>query len=90
MAAARRAGGGHGSRIARQGQLYWSDKGTSRHKRAGVGWAPHSGSWRRCVDRMTPHLGTGASGYCAKRMKQAIGVWPGSRVNRGASGHGHR
>lgn len=74
-----------GQRIARQGKLFWSDKGTSRGKRAGVGWAPHSGAWTRCVTRMTPHLGKGAKGYCAKRMKEAIGIYPGDRLNRGKS-----
>lgn len=80
---AKRATSRQGMRIARQGQLFWSDRGTSKQKRAGIGWAPHSGAWKRCVDRMAPHLGTGAKGYCAKRMKQAIGIWPGSRINRG-------
>lgn len=73
-------------RIVRQGRRYWSDRPTSRGKAAGIGYAPRSGSWTRCVARTTRFLGPRAKGYCALRMKQAIGIYPGSRANRGAKG----
>ncbi len=87
-----RRGGGPAGGIARQGQLYWGDKGTSRGKVAGIGWALKSGSFRRCVARVEPHLGAGAKGYCAKRFHAALGVWPGSRANggKGWGGRGRR
>lgn len=74
--------------IAEQGRL-WARKGTvtSRGKNAHIGWALRSGSWRRCVAIMTPHLGEGAKGWCALRFHESVpGQWPGSRANRGKSG----
>lgn len=71
-------------RIVRQGRRYWSDTPTSRGKTAGIGWAPHSGAWTRCVSRTQRFLGPRAKGYCAKRMHDAAGIWPGSKANRGA------
>lgn len=58
---------------------YWS-KGQGAAK---VGWAPRSGSWTRCVKATSRFLGPRAKGYCAKRMKEALGIWPGSRANKG-------
>jgi hypothetical protein len=72
-------------RIVREGRRYWSDRPTSNGKAAGIGWAPHSGSWTRCVARTSRFLGPRAKGYCALRMKEAIGIYPGSRANRGGS-----
>lgn len=72
-----------GRRIVREGQRYWSDKPTSRGKAAGIGWAPHSGAWTRCVSRVGKYLGPRAKGYCNLRMHQAIGIYAGSRANRG-------
>lgn len=73
-------------RIVREGRRYWSDKPTSRGKAAGIGWAPNSGSWTRCVARTSRFLGPRAKGYCTLRMKDAIGIYPGSRANRGSKG----
>lgn len=75
-----------GRRIAAQGKRYWSDRPTSRGKAAGIGWAPRSGAWTRCVSRVSKYLGPRAKGYCALRMHEATGVWPGSRANRGTKG----
>lgn len=72
-----------GRRIVRQGRLYWSDKGTKKGKRAGIGFAPRSGAFTRCVSRTTKFLGPRAKGYCAKRFHEATGIWPGSKANRG-------
>ena len=84
----RKGGGSDGHRLAREGARYWSDHPTSRGKVAGIGWAPHSGAWRRCVARVSKHLGEGAKGYCNKRMHDALGIWAGSAANRGKSGKG--
>ena len=72
-----------GARIVREGRRYWSDQPTSRGKVAGIAWAPHSRSWTRCVSRVSKYMGPRAKGYCALRMHQAIGIWPGSKANRG-------
>ena len=74
-----------GVRIVAQGRRYWSDAGTSRGKRAGVGYAPHSGSFTRCVRRVSRFMGPGAKGYCALRFHSATGIWPGSEANRGGT-----
>lgn len=70
-------------RIVTQGRRYWSDAPTSRGKTAGIGYAPRSGSWTRCVSRTSKFLGPRAKGYCANRFHDATGLWPGSRANRG-------
>lgn len=75
-----------GRRIVRQGRRYWSDQPTSRGKVAGIGYAPRSGAWTRCVSRTTKFMGPRAKGYCALRFHQATGIWPGSKANRGTSG----
>lgn len=72
-----------GARIVTQGRRYWSDQPTSRGKVAGIGWAPQSGSWTRCVARVSKYLGPRAKGYCQLRMKQATGHYSGSRWNTG-------
>jgi hypothetical protein len=72
-----------GRRIVTQGRRYWSDRGTSKGKSAGIGWAPHSGAWTRCVGRVSKFLGPRAKGYCTNRMHDAIGIYPGSKANRG-------
>lgn len=82
MASTGRAG--RGARIATQGQRYWSDQPTSRGKVAGIGYAPQSGAWTRCVSRVSKYLGPRAKGYCANRMHQATGHWPGSKINTGS------
>jgi hypothetical protein len=74
-----------GRRIVAQGRRYWADKPTRRGKVAAIGWAPHSGSWTRCVSRVSKYMGPGAKGYCALRMHDATGMWPGSKANRGRS-----
>lgn len=80
---AKRSGKRRGrTNIAQQGRLYWSDRGTKRGKRAGIGYAPRSGSFTRCEKRLRKYLGPRAKGYCAKRFHEATGIWPGSRVNR--------
>jgi len=48
-----------------------------------IRWGPHSGSFTRCVQHLSKYLGPRAKGYCALRMKETIGVWPGSHINRG-------
>jgi len=75
-----------GRRIVTQGQRYWSDRPTSRGKAAGIGWAPRSGSFTRCVSRVSRFMGPRARGYCALRFKESTGIWPGSKANRGNSG----
>lgn len=72
-----------GIRIVRQGRRFWSDQPTKRGKVAGIGYAPRSGAWTRCVSRTTKFLGPRAKGYCAMRFHQATGIWPGSKANRG-------
>lgn len=74
-----------GVRIVNQGRRYWSDHPTSRGKVAGVGYAPRTGSWTRCVTRVSKYLGPRAKGYCALRFHDATGIWPGSRINRGTA-----
>lgn len=71
-----------GARIVAQGRRYWSDTGTSRGKRAGIGYAPHAGAWTRCVSRVSKYMGPRAKGYCALRFHEATGIWPGSKANR--------
>lgn len=83
-----RSGTRSGQRIAAQGRRYWSDRPTSRGKAAGVGYAPRSGAWTRCVSRVSKYLGPRAKGYCALRFHEATGIWPGSRANR--TGNGRR
>lgn len=73
-------------RIVREGRRYWSDAPTSRGKAAGIGFAPRSGSYRRCVARVSRFMGPRAKGYCALRFHEATGIWPGSRANRGGRG----
>jgi hypothetical protein len=81
---ARKAGKGSASRrIVNQGRRYWSDRPTSKGKTAGIGYALRSGSFTKCVDRVTKFLGPRAKGYCAKRFHEATGRWPGSKANRG-------
>ena len=87
---ASRAVTGKGRRIVREGRRYWSDQPTSRGKAAGIGWAPHSGAWTRCVSRVSKFLGTRAKGYCNLRMHQAIGIYAGSKANRGKPKSGKR
>lgn len=77
-------------RIVREGRRYWSDKPTSRGKAAGIGYAPRSGAWTRCVARTSRFLGPRAKGYCALRFHDATGIWPGSKANRGKSKAGKR
>lgn len=72
-----------GRRIVRQGRRYWSDHPTSRGKVAGIGYAPRSGAWTRCVTRVSKYLGPRAKGYCSLRFHEATGIWPGSAANRG-------
>lgn len=79
-----------GRRIVREGRRYWSDRPTSRGKAAGIGWAPRSGSWTRCVRRVSKFLGPRAKGYCTNRMHDAIGIYPGSRANRPKTGRRRR
>ena len=71
-----------GHRIVAQGRRYWSDHPTSRGKVAGIGYAPRSGSWTRCVSRVSKYLGPRAKGYCSLRFHEATGIWPGSTANR--------
>lgn len=73
-------------RIVREGRRYWSDRPTSRGKAAGIGYAPRSGSFTRCVSRVQRFMGARARGYCALRFHEATGIWPGSKANRGAKG----
>lgn len=74
-----------GRRIVREGRRFWADQPTSRGKVAGIGYAPRSGAWTRCVSRTTKFMGPRAKGYCALRFHQATGIWPGSKANRGKS-----
>jgi hypothetical protein len=65
-----------GYRIVEEGRRYWSNRPTSNGKVAGIPFgAP--GSFDECVDRVTPHLGAGAKGYCAERYHDSVGRWPG-------------
>lgn len=73
-------------RIVREGRRYWSDRPTSGGKAAGIGYGLHSGAFRRCVLRTSRFLGPRARGFCALRFKEATGVWPGSKANRGSAG----
>lgn len=76
--------------IAEQGRRWVNGNTvTSRGKNAHVGWAPHSGAWGRCYKLMYPHLGKRAAGYCQRRMHDSLGIFSGSRANRG-SGKGSR
>lgn len=75
-------------RIVREGRRYWSDRPTSNGKAAGIGYALHSGAFGRCVSRTSRFLGPRARGFCALRFKEATGVWPGSKANRGGKGRG--
>lgn len=77
-----------GRRIVRQGRRFWSDQPTKHGKVAGIGWAPHSGAWTRCVSRVSRYMGPRAKGYCQLRMHQATGHYAGSRWNTGKNdGH---
>jgi len=69
-------------RIVREGRRYWSDRPTSRGKAAGIGYAPRSGAFTRCVSRVQRFMGPRAKGYCALRFHESTGIWPGSRANR--------
>jgi len=63
-------------RIVDEGRRYWSDRGSSGGKSAGIPFGT-PGSFAECVDRVAPHLGAGAQGYCAERYHEAVGKWPG-------------
>lgn len=73
-------------RIVREGRRYWSDRPTSNGKATGIGYAPRSGSFTRCVSRVQRFMGARARGYCALRFHEATGIWPGSKANRGSKG----
>lgn len=75
-----------GRRIVAQGRRYWSDTPTSRGKTAGIGYAPRSGAFTRCVSRVQRFMGPRAKGYCALRFHESTGIWPGSKANRGSKG----
>lgn len=75
-----------GIRIVRQGRRFWADQPTKRGKIAGIGYAPRSGAWTRCVSRVTKYMGPRAKGYCSLRFHEATGFWPGSNINRSKSG----
>lgn len=62
--------------IAEQGRRYWANAGTTRGKESGIDWG-HPGDYQQCLDRVTPHLGAGAHGYCERRHEQATGFPPG-------------
>ena len=78
-----------GRRIVDQGRRYWSDTPTTRGKAAGIGYAPRSGAFTRCVSRVSRFLGPRAKGYCALRFHDATGIWPGSSANR-SKGSGNK
>jgi hypothetical protein len=69
------------------GRRYWSDQPTKSGRIAGIGWAPDSRSWTRCYAQASKYMGARAKGYCANRMHQAIGIWPGSKANNPGRGH---
>lgn len=77
-------------RIVREGRRYWSDQLTSRGRTAGIGYGPRSGSFTRCVSRVSRFMGPRAKGYCALRFHEATGIWPGSKANRGRAGASRR
>lgn len=63
--------GGKRHRIVREGKKYW------RKRVAATG-----GKFRACVRQVeahTPMRGRVAKGYCANRIKEATGRWPGKR-----------
>jgi hypothetical protein len=71
-----------GHRIVEEGRRFWSNRPTSEGKVSGIPFgAP--GSWQECVDRVGPHLGEGAKGYCSLRYHEATGRWPGSGHHNG-------
>lgn len=63
-------------RIVEEGRRFWSNRGTSKGKVAGIPFGT-PGSFDQCVTRVEPHLGAGAKGYCAERYHEAVGEWPG-------------
>ncbi|MEV1294461.1 hypothetical protein [Pseudonocardia sp. NPDC049635] len=65
---------GGSRRLVRQGKAYW------RKRVAAMG-----GKFRPCVaavERHTPMKGPVARGYCANRIREVTGRWPGSRSRK--------
>lgn len=74
--------------IAHQGKLYWSSKGTSRGKRAKIGWGRH-GDFMRCVRHMRGKI-RDPKGYCQRRHIQATGSPAGRHGGKSSRRRGGR
>lgn len=70
--------GGPPGGIAHQGKLYFSNRGTSRGKVAGIPFGS-PGSYRMCLRKAHHVPGRMRHGYCANRYHEATGRWPGRR-----------
>lgn len=77
-----KAGGADRSRgNAEQLRRYW----THGEGAAKIGYGT-PGSFDRCVNELRPHMGERAKGYCANRIKEVTGQWPGQGHGGGHGG----